>query len=108
MSGRDRFVSPPVAEVLSRTESRQRADGAKHYGPVVRVDFPAADANRAVAHGLAVVPDGFEHARCTGAVFEVDWTEWTADVALLRAPVANTIAVGRFYSWAAITTEDAV
>lgn len=108
MTGRDRFVPPNVSEVLARGDSRQRADGTKRYGPVVRVDFPAADANRATAHGLAVVPDGFEHARCTGPVFEVDWTTWTAEVAYLRSSVANTIAVGRFFVWMAPTPEDGV
>jgi hypothetical protein len=108
VSGRERFIPPNVSEGLARSHARARADGAKHYGPVVRVDFPAAAANRAVAHGLTVTPDGFEHARCTGAVFEVDWTTWTAEVAYLRAPVANTLAVGRFFAWQAPTPEEGV
>lgn len=107
MSARDRFVPTNVSEVLAREDARQRADGAKRYGPVVRIEFPAT-ARRAVAHGLAVTPDGFEHARCTGAVYEVDWLDWTAEVAYLQAPTANTIAVGRFFAWAAPTTEAGV
>lgn len=105
---RERFVAPNVSEVLSREQGRDRAAGGKRYGPIVRVDFPAADAPRAVVHGLGIVPDGFEHARCTGPVFEVDWLEWTAEVAILQSSALHTTAVGRFFTWSAPTAEDGV
>jgi hypothetical protein len=108
MSARDRFVPTNVGEVLAREGSRERADHEKRYGPIVRVALLAANAPRAVAHGLLVVPDGFEHARCTGPVFEVAWTDWTAEVAYLQTSVANTIAVGRFFAWKVLLPEEAV
>lgn len=104
----ERFVTPDVNEFELRQEAQARAAGSKRYGPLVTVTFPTANADRAVAHGLGVVPDGFEHARCTGAVYEVTWAEWTPVIALLRAPVAYTIAVGRFFVWTIQTTEDVV
>jgi hypothetical protein len=107
--GRDRFVPPAVAELTAREGSRLRADGQKRYGPVVRVNFLTADTPRAVAHGLSVVPDGFEHARCTGPVFEVNWPDrWTEEIAVLQTSQAYTIAVGRFFVWAAPIVEEAV
>lgn len=102
---RDRFVQPSVNEGLARRASRERAAGEKQYGPLLRIDFPAADAPRVVAHGLPVMPDGFEAARRTGAVYEVDWSNWDAQTAILQAPAAHTLAVGRFFVWAIPTPE---
>lgn len=96
-----------VAELQARQESQDRAAGGKRYGPLVTVAFATAGTPRAVAHGLGVVPDGFEHARCTGAVYEVNWGDWTPTIALLQAPIVNTLAVGRFFVWA-IDTDEAV
>ncbi len=107
--GRDRFVPVAVAELAAREGSRLRADGQKRYGPVVRVNFLTANTPRMVAHGLSVVPDGFEHARCTGPVFEVNWPEgWTNEVAYLQTSQAYAIAVGRFFVWAAPVVEEGV
>lgn len=98
MPRHSRFASTSTNEALARSEALFGSDLV--FGPLLRIDFPTAGAVRQVAHGLEVRPDGFLVARATGAVYQVQWTDWTADVALLQAPAAHTLVVGRFFTWA--------
>lgn len=105
---REPFLPPAVAEALTRRDTGRAAAGELVLGPVLRIDFRAADVPRSVQHGCGTVPDGFLVARATGAVFQVGWSDWSAELATLQAPVATTIVEGCFFTWAAPTTPTAV
>lgn len=96
MPGPERFIDDATAEALKRRETRLRQT-RRQYGPVRVVDFPNAGAVRQVAHGLGVVATGYDVCWTTGAVYASSLTDWTAAVALLTAPVANTRARLQFY-----------
>lgn len=97
---RETTIPATIVEALERRRATDAADGGLVLGPALRIAFAAANAARHVQHGLGTVPDGFLPARATGAVYMTAWGDWTADLAILQAPVANTLVEGRFFTWA--------
>lgn len=91
----DPFVSQPTAEALRRNEFGQQP--RRQYGPLLSVTFPTAGATRQIAHGLGVVPTGHDVCWQTGAAYDIDMASWTADIALMTAPDANTQIGVQFY-----------
>jgi len=89
--GRERYLDRPVGEALTRRE-REDTEFIAVKGPMVAAAFPVAGATLQVAHGLGAVPDGHLLIMATGAVYDVQVERWSADLAYLTAPVANTYA----------------
>ena len=96
---REATIPANIVEALERRRADAEAQ-LLELGPALRIAFAAANAPRHVQHGLRTVPDGFVIARATGAVFAVAWDDWTAEIAILQAPVVNTLVEGRFFTWA--------
>ncbi len=97
MAQRERFLDANVAEALKRQQGELRPFWREYARPL-NVAFPVAGVTRQVAHQLGTIPDGYEVVMTTGAIYALTPNLWTADQALLTAPVANTRAILIFYT----------
>ena len=94
----DRFLDPAVAQALRSL--RGELTGLSPFAAVARpvsVVFPAANTRREVAHGLGVVPDGFQVLEADCNVAREPGEQWTADMAFLRGSAATGRATLVFF-----------
>lgn len=77
--------------------TRHLETGRAFLGAVLQVTFPAANSKRDIAHGLGVVPDGYEIVFADAEIHASPGQLWTPDVAYLQANAANSRALVRFY-----------
>lgn len=84
------------AAALQRTE-KNLDTGRTFQGRPLRVTFAAANSARDIAHGLGVIPDGYEVLFTDGELHATPGKAWTPTIAYLQAAAANTHAILRFY-----------
>jgi hypothetical protein len=90
ISGQDRRALERVTRGL--------VTGEAATGVLLEVTFPAANSRRDVAHGLGVIPTGYEIRMANGNVHATDVHLWTPTVAYLISDTANSFARVRFYT----------
>lgn len=100
-----RYLDASVDEAFSRGEKESGPQAYfAHVGPWLDVLF-VSTLPRDVAHGLGVVPTGYQLIlELGGAVRACNITDWTPDLAFLQADTANTRVRLRFV----LTREDPI
>lgn len=77
--------------------ARHLESGKTYVGRPLRITFAAANTPRDIAHGLGVVPDGYEVFWADAEVHAANPTSWSTTVAYLQANAAYAHAVVRFF-----------
>lgn len=93
----DREVSSSDARALESV-TRHLVTGRAFLGVPLRVTFVAANTKRDIAHGLGVIPDGYEIILADAEIHATPDVLWTPTIAYLQAAVANAHAIVRFYT----------
>lgn len=93
--------TPPRTNAEARAieaVTRQFITGRAALGAPLRLTFPAANTARDVAHGLGVIPDGYEIIFADAKLHAAPSLLWTPTLAYLQADAANAHAIVRFYT----------
>lgn len=78
--------------------ARHLVTGRVALGAPLRVTFVAANTRRDIAHGLGMIPDGYEIVMADAEVHATPGAPWTTTIAYLQAAAANAHAIVRFYT----------
>jgi hypothetical protein len=89
--------NPAKASRAIESVTRHLESGRSFLGPVLRVVFAAANTQRDIAHGLGVIPDGYEIIFADAEIHATPGKLWTPVLAYLQADAANARALIRFY-----------
>lgn len=88
------LADPRANEVLQKLRAEFAVTTAFRYlGRPVLINFPLANTQTEVQHGLAEVPDGYLVINADAAVKRVPGKQWTKTLAYVQADMNNAAAV---------------
>lgn len=91
------LADPRANQILQKLRGELGVTTAFRYlGRPVTINFPSANTQTEVLHGLAEIPDGYLVLNADASVKRVPGKQWTKTLAYLQSDMANSTVIVAF------------